>query len=380
MRRPRGMVLLLALVALVGAAVALLGWLEAGAARELRERRAVGLAALAEGREALLGYALRDANRPGELPCPDFNRDGVIRIIGAARDYSGSRCRTEVDGVLNAGWLPWRTLGLPPLTDGYGESLWYVVGPAHHANAPESLNSDTPGELRLGDGEDLVALLIAPGPPLEGVAGQAPRPAEGFDALLQRALFLEGENGDGDVEFAAGEGNDLLLPLERARWAAAVERRVAAEAAALLSGYRAACGRYPEAAPFGAPLVGEAGLREGHLPLDGATPHPWGGPCPDGAAPLPPTWMSAWGRLLYFAVAPLPCTPAVDCLRVVGEVAEREDVEALVIVAGPDRSGSRPSTRLSDYLEGENATIGDDRFEQLRGDDTFNDRLRVVAP
>ena len=226
MKRSRGAVVLLALVALAGVAATLLWRLEASGARELRERRAVSMAALAEAREALVGYALRDANRPGELPCPDYNRDGVIRVVGGARDYSGSRCRTEVDGVVNAGWLPWRTLGLPPLRDGHGEPLWYVVGKPHHANASVVLNSDTAGGLLVNDGEEAVALLMAPGTVADGVA----RPSEMFDALLHRARYLEGENGDGDGHYRDGEGNDLLLPLERDRLLETVERRVAAQA------------------------------------------------------------------------------------------------------------------------------------------------------
>lgn len=368
--------LLLALVALVGVAATLLWRLEAGAARELRERRAASMAALAEAREALVGYALRDANRPGELPCPDYNRDGVIRVVGGERDYSGSRCRTEVDGVVNAGWLPWRTLGLPPLRDGHGELLWYVVGKPHHANASVSLNSDTTGGLIINDGEETVALLMAPGAALAGTT----RPAEGFDALLHRARYLEGENGDGDGHYRDGEGNDLLLPLERGRLLETVERRVAAEAAALLTAYREACGGYPDAAPLGGLLVSAPGLREGRLPLAGAAPVPWGDVCPGGTAPRPPAWMEAWGELLFYAFAELPCNPDIDCLRLTGEVGTGEDVEALVIIAGRDLGNGRPSADAGDYLEGENATVGDGRFERRRADADFNDLVRVVAP
>ena len=81
---------------------------------------------LAQARDALIGYAAKDSNRPGELPCPDFNNDGQILITD---DYSGSNCKTLV------GWLPWKTLGLPDLHDSSGERLWYALSDDFHANS-----------------------------------------------------------------------------------------------------------------------------------------------------------------------------------------------------------------------------------------------------
>lgn len=383
--RERGAVLLLFLVLLVGGMAALLWRLEGAAAGEARARRAASMAALAEAREALIGYALRDANRPGELPCPDFNRDGVIRIVGAARDYSGSRCRSELGGAVQAGWLPWRTLGLPPLRDGYGEPLWYVVANDYHANAAALLNSDTPGALTVAKADEVtgdhVALLIASGPPL---AGQAPRPASAFDALLQRERYLEGESGDGDLRYAA-DGNDLLLPLSRKRLMELLERRVAGAAARLLADYHAACGVYPFAARLpatpGAAAVSADTLREGVLPLDGARPHPWGGACGDQSAPRPAAWMSAWQPMIHYAFAAPSCSDELDdCLRLLTESGVRDGIEALVIIAGGDLTAARPSADPADYLEGENARGGDGLFERRQGDPAFNDRVRVVAP
>ena len=33
-----------------------------------------------KAKEALIAYAISDTNRPGELPCPDFNNDGMITL------------------------------------------------------------------------------------------------------------------------------------------------------------------------------------------------------------------------------------------------------------------------------------------------------------
>ena len=71
--------------------------------------------ALAQAREALIGYAASDDNRPASLPCPDTDNNGSAQL------YAGSYCPSEI------GRLPWRTLGLPDLRDGSGERLWYAV-------------------------------------------------------------------------------------------------------------------------------------------------------------------------------------------------------------------------------------------------------------
>ena len=50
---------------------------------------------LAKAKEALIAYAGSDSNRPGELPCPDFNNDGFSEPIN---DYNGSTCKSLPDG------------------------------------------------------------------------------------------------------------------------------------------------------------------------------------------------------------------------------------------------------------------------------------------
>lgn len=122
-------------------------------------------AVLAQAKEALLGYAASDATRPGELPCPDINDDGVITITGPNADYSGSNCMSLV------GRLPWKTLGLPDLRDAAGERLWYAISDPFHANAPNALNSDTAGTLSVSGNisdNNVVAIVFAPGAALSG--------------------------------------------------------------------------------------------------------------------------------------------------------------------------------------------------------------------
>ncbi|HUP98636.1 MAG TPA: hypothetical protein VM073_11870 [Usitatibacter sp.] len=80
--------------------------------------------ALAQAREALIAHAAeRPITRevgPGHLPCPDTDDDGWAEATcGSLSGHLGQADRL--------GRLPWKTLGLPDLRDGYGERLWYAV-------------------------------------------------------------------------------------------------------------------------------------------------------------------------------------------------------------------------------------------------------------
>lgn len=159
-------VLLLALVLGAG------GLLGSGALRARTEAHAHArsVAALAEARRALIGYAVSYAERhPGAgygfLPCPDGGNDGSTDL-GA--------CGARDSAAL--GRLPWRTLALPELRDGWGECLWYAVaGSVKHNPKPLALDWDSPGQFEIlaADGERIVlpspdgravAVIFAPGP------------------------------------------------------------------------------------------------------------------------------------------------------------------------------------------------------------------------
>jgi prepilin-type N-terminal cleavage/methylation domain-containing protein len=71
--------------------------------------------ALDEGREALLGFALRN----GYLPCP------AVSASNGLEDRRGEQCTSGK----RAGFLPWVTLGLPKL-DAWGHIYRYSVTPA----------------------------------------------------------------------------------------------------------------------------------------------------------------------------------------------------------------------------------------------------------
>lgn len=239
------------------------------AAAELTTQRALNAA-----REALLGYAARYPDNPensqvsplagpGRLPCPD-TRLNSGKPAGVADSPCATSSRTET------GRLPWHTLDVPELLDGSGAPLWYAVSDNFRAGGDPPLNSETPGTLRL-DGcaqdHDIVALVIAPGPALEGQA----RAPTSYDV----AAYLEGDNaskGDNCFSRVLDEAhNDHVLAIAKQDLMAVVETRVLDDLANALSRYKNAHAAYPWLSPFSAPAIneytGNVGTRSGLLPL-----------------------------------------------------------------------------------------------------------------
>ena len=144
--------------------------------------------ALAQAREALLAHAADrpiDARvGPGYLPCPDLDDDGWAEATcGSLAGQVGQEQRL--------GRLPWKTLGLPDLRDGYGERLWYAVSTRYKGllncaasracidmTPPQAIGTITvrdPTGRPVHDGTladpgafsgGAAAVVIAPGPPL----------------------------------------------------------------------------------------------------------------------------------------------------------------------------------------------------------------------
>src|SRR5258706_9651665 len=121
---------------------------------------------LAQVKQALIGWSASRTPgspnvRPGELPCPDMNNNGL-----------------DDDGSCSAGAIgrvPWQTLGIPRPLDGSDETIWYAIaGPFRYYNVnPQPITSDTLGNLVVYQGSSAttltsraIAVLIAPGPPV----------------------------------------------------------------------------------------------------------------------------------------------------------------------------------------------------------------------
>lgn len=336
--------------------------LNPGSAVQRDQQRAQRTAlALAQAKEALLAWSMARADsgpansRPGELPCPDTNNDGTAEAACNAGQV---------------GRLPWRTLGLQPLVDGDGETLWYAVGTGFRdaTQDPVAINSDRAGALQLYDaagnlvatGPDaLAAVVIAPGTTLGGQGNRPSNtPADYLEAALGRdnrtagGPYLSGPvviNGDQML-------NDVVLGLSARELIGAAERRALAEAQRALDAYTAANpGRLPNAAaPTQAECLAVANNVAATVPCPALAGQCVGRLAEDALLPHAAAWFSAnaWGRVLLYAVRnDMPADASgADCGA--GLTVDGSAVRAVLLAPGSLRTGqARPSASLTNYLE-----------------------------
>lgn len=245
------------------------------------KRSAEATQALAAAKAALIAYAVQDDNRPGELPCPDFDYDGGLAFSPPApsiSDYSGSNCRSRL------GWFPYRAVDTPELLDDSGARLWYAVSDVYRTNSGVALNSETPGTLDLDGTTDVVAVIIAPGEALDTQA----RPVQSvpLDAVADRGQYLENVNADGNldtyVSTPGSDFNDRVMIITRAELMREVEKRVVGEVLGSLKTFHAAHGVFPWPVAYSNPrdldqfsgspgVVAAPDRSEGLVPMHGKT-------------------------------------------------------------------------------------------------------------
>jgi hypothetical protein len=194
------------------------------------ERDKITAAALVQARDALIGRAASDSNRPGELPCPDVNNDGQSALSTICANHLVGR-------------LPWRTLRLPDLRDGYGERLWYALSDNFHATGSTTtpLNTTTTGLLSItgtSPANAIIAIVFSAGP----VLGNQIRDGSGINSNVNNVQnYLEGENANGDPIYEARNAsdtfNDKLLPITYNDLFSIVTHRVAGEIGQQLVSY-----------------------------------------------------------------------------------------------------------------------------------------------
>ena len=385
LRARRGFALL-SLLVMIGVTAIGLAYLWAAprddaAVREQRTMRALGYA-----RDALIGRAAADDTRPGSLPCPDIDNDG-------AADGAFGNCTSYL------GRLPWRTLGLPEVRDGWGERLWYVLSPAYRDNSGGGvLNSDTPGAYSVRDASgnvlapDAPALVIAPGPTL-GAQSREP----GNQSLV--AMYLEGENANGDATYLAAAAtdafNDRVMVVTREDLFRPVVARVAREAQAALERYHAVHQYYPAANPYssGPPSYScDASTLRGRIPLTIYTTSPAAG-CTAQAAWNGefPAWFFAnnWHLVTHYAVASACADTSAAaqsvCTATGGAAAlavtnVSDAVRILVVASGPAREGqTRPCDSAAQCLEDAANVDGDTRYVRPSAWPASNDRLAATC-
>jgi len=385
-RKQRGIALLVVLVALG----LLVGMLAIGFAGDLvrqnhGQQRTTD--ALAQAKEALIGRAASDDNRPGSLLCPDTDDDGTAEL------FVGGDCPSYI------GRLPWKSLGLADLRDSNGETLWYALsnGFRDHGTA-EPINNDTKGNRTVYSEStattlttEAVAVVFAPGASLGAQirdAALALCPTTGTTIArnqcaanyLETAATVNNATTNGPYISAqrSDSFNDRLLLVTTADLMPTVERRVAREILARLQDYRnlSACGCYPWAAnDFDDDSI--VGTTRGGVPIENALPETWGS-----LGILVPPWLSIneWGDKFYYAVAPAEtATPTAGTLTV-------DVVSKNVVLITPGPAGTPPggtgrppfNSNLADYLDDAENSNNNDIFVTPSSVAYARDRIYVI--
>jgi hypothetical protein len=273
-------------------------------------------AALSLAKEALIGRSVADSNRPGSLPCPDTNDDGIAEV------FAGNACPSYI------GRLPWKTLELPDLRDGDGERLWYMLAPAFRDNvAVEPLNTSTVGNMTIYSGNNStvltnygVAVIFAPGSPIGAQARSSTQtapcsvpPSASIFQSLCAGNYLETTAGVNNVNStgpyisapAAATFNDRLIVIDSIELMTAAETRAAKEILTALQAYKAGstgfCNCYPWA-DF-SDGIADDGRTDGRVPLESAgTGHnnDW-----SDAGVTIPQWLinNDWRYVFFYTVA-----------------------------------------------------------------------------
>lgn len=399
----KGSVLLMMLVFLGIFATVLVSAL--GKANRQIERDRITAAALAQAKEALLGYALRgddglSPSRPAAFPCPDTHvpSDPVNPSNDPLYGTSVSPCS---DGAI--GRFPWRTLKTAELLDDSGTPIWYALS-GNFRGTISIINSDSKGTLQVRaadgaalvtpQGSEAVAILFAPGVALTGQArasaAEKTAPANYLEAVgaISNAtgaaiagncnVLNQGAAAQANCPtFIAGNPsatfNDRLLPVTPKDFMPIVERRVAKIAETQLAGYYTTCGYYPRPALFSNAACLPGGSTINCFPDSSATQ----GRFPFYASTTPltgtdwvalPTWFltNRWDRVIYYAIAPGYARNAAiqtcpgNCLTVDADTSVRR----LIVMPGAatDFGNLRPSATLTDYLGDAENTNADNLF------------------
>lgn len=220
-KHQRGALLILLVIALgILAATVFVSMLSSSDIQNKRDKQTA--AALAEAKAALIGWsASRSSNAsnysPGQLPCPEDTTK-----IGTPNEGTGAGTCT----LPAIGRLPWKTLKIGDLRDGYGEKLWYALSPGFRVSP---INSSVSQAQLMVDGipNRAVAIIFSPGPPLPGQIRPLPTALQPPDIIN----YLEGGNSNGSYQFVT-QGpvttfNDKLLLVTHRDLFVPVEKRIA---------------------------------------------------------------------------------------------------------------------------------------------------------
>ena len=388
-------------------------------------------AALAQAKDALMGWSIAHPQYPGILPFPD-------RSAGDGNYDGNADCTNFVPAFnLLIGKLPFASQTVPcigtganqyglsaDLVDGSGERLWYAVSRNLIRTSVVSgslvINpaiADAPAEpwlvVRGKNGQIIssrvAAVIIAPGAPVGGQnrsGGLAGANAYLDNITIAGVTYSNANNAIANEDFIIGddmryvlpsnpvyqqpyEYNDKLIYITIDELMLALNKRATGEAANSLRAYYQASAInpadrfYPYAAVLGdLNNACEEGLQQGLLPINNVASN-----CThaDNGLTNLPAWFteSRWQDFIYYAISD-DCTFALPgCASGTVQVGAQANVNALLIATGATIAGqARPSSNANDYLDSiENADM-DFVFDAIGTamSNNYNDHMLIVAP
>ena len=316
--------------------------------------------------------------RPGQLPCPDINQDGL-------EDKTFDVCNDFI------GWLPWATLGLheDEARDSDGEVLWYLLA-EDFSSGSDKINSDTSTG---GMVDDVVAVIFSPRAPAEGLS-QERRAADSSDHYPMYLEYIE-EVATGFIfppTVIPDSYNDGWLTIGKEELIPKVEELVIAEALGCMEAYATHPdnieGKFPW--PANITVGGNAGSCD--LTYGASTAVlgriPWSlvnidqaGSCGVSQDTMPTAWPSEcdiitgwtdWSELLFLQVATAwvpggsaALCDSINCLTIDSDTGAL--YKAMIILSRAEYDGTQDhsvvSGVLENYLEGENADLDNDFSE-----------------
>lgn len=377
--------------------------LRPGSNKEKLERERATSLAMANAKDELIGFAAANPVR-GFFPCPADPALAGTPTEGTAMDT----CNSD---ALRVGRLPWRTLGLGDLRDGYGEPLWYAVSGNFTNDAIVINRAASAPTLAVNGAVNATAIIFSTG----GAAGVQQRGATVATCATTAsdirqdycaANYLDTDavtgisNADGDTTFVQARGetfNDALLAITADQFFESVEKRVLQQVRACLRTYAAgnSNGLYPWAHAdasityFSAvPHLDAANTLMGRIPskiANSVVGLGWSLDCPLSSTGGAKSWLRDWHELVFYAVdsqyAPNGAGGGIAGSLTVNGTA---NVRAVVILAGAalalqNRSSPSQQYILSNYLEGNNLS-GSIFGNSPPSGSPYNDRVLIVAP
>ena len=371
--------------------------------------------AMANAKDELIGFAVANPVR-GHLPCPADPALAGTSTEGTAM----SSCNSD---ALRIGRLPWRTLGLGDLRDGYGEPIWYAVSGNFTNDAGVINRAASVGTLTVNGSGNFAAIIFSAGLPIGpqqrgavvaacATTGSTMRQDYCATNYLDTDPATGISNADADATFVqtrADTFNDVLLTISADQFFEGVEKRVLQQVRACLRTYAAdssnPAGLYPWAhavAGVGYSSISlytdDANVLTGRIPdqivnsvMVGSAPIPWSANCPLPCPTVAPgvscttskNWLMDWHELVFYVVSP-QYAPSGAGGGVPGSliVNGTSNVRAVVMLAGgtlagQSRGNGTEKDTLTNYLEGNNAS-GTSVFGN--SSPPYNDRLLIVAP